>query len=463
MRPTIALVGRPNVGKSTLFNQLTRSRDALVADVPGLTRDRNYGLAKVGSRSCWVVDTGGLECASETFLEAIAHQTWLAIDAADVVVLLMDARDGLTGTDEKIARRLQRSGKRLVLAVNKVDGLDPAQASAEFHRLGLSEVVPIAAAHGRGLVALNSAITRMLPAEGDKLDKDFDACAGIRVALIGRPNVGKSTLINRLLGEQRVLTSPMPGTTRDSIAVPFERDRERYVLIDTAGVRRRSRIGEAVERFSVMKSLQGIDAAHVVIAVLDARQGIAEQDASLLGLVLEAGRALVVAINKWDGLSADEKDRTRRELDRRLSFVAFAERHMISALHGTGVGKLMAAVQRAYRSAMVDVPTPELTRLLESAVHNYQPPQIAGRRIRLRYAHQGGSNPPTFVIHGNQTAKLPDTYKRYLINYFREALGLIGTPLRLAFRTGENPYAARGGQSRRHQRRRARKRSRPAT
>jgi GTP-binding protein len=441
VRPTIALVGRPNVGKSTLFNQLTRSRDALVADIAGLTRDRNYGLASMGARHCWVIDTGGLEGSDKTLDEAITRQTQFAIDAAHVVVLLADARDGLTASDEIIAKQLKKAGKPLVLALNKIDGLDSELASAEFHRLGIAPLLPIAAAHGRGLTPLTDAITTLLPA--DESRDELDAYAGIRVAFIGRPNVGKSTLINRLVGEQRVLTSPEPGTTRDSIAVSFERDGQSYVLLDTAGIRRRSRIRESLERFSVVKSLQAVDAAHVVVAVLDAKQGIGDQDASLVGLVLEAGRALVVAVNKWDGLAEGDKNRARRELDRRLTFVEFAERHMISALHGSGVGKLMGAVRRAYRSAKVDVPTNELTRLLGTAVHNHQPPQISGRRIRLRYAHQGGSCPPTFVIHGNQTAKLPDAYRRYLANYFRKALGLTGTPLRLVFKTGANPYAGR--------------------
>ncbi|MGH8503551.1 MAG: ribosome biogenesis GTPase Der [Gammaproteobacteria bacterium] len=441
MRSTIALVGRPNVGKSTLFNQLTRTRDALVADVPGLTRDRNYGLAWLGSRPCWVIDTGGLEGEQEALDKSVTEQTLRAVDAADALVLLVDARAGLTPADETIASRLKKTGRPLLIAINKVDGLDAEQASAEFHRLGISPLIPIAAAHRRGLASLTAAVLDHLPISDEDEQRGEDPTDAIRIALIGRPNVGKSTLVNRLLGDQRVLTSPQPGTTRDSIVVPFERDGQRYVLADTAGVRRRSRIDESVEKFSVMKSLQAIEAAQVVIAVLDARQGVAEQDASLLGLVLESGRALVIAVNKWDGLAEDQKRHVRRELDRRLSFVDFAERHMISALHGSGVGTLMAAVNRAHRSAMIDAPTPVLTRLLEQAVHAHQPPLIAGRRIRLRYAHQGGHNPPTFVIHGNQTAKLPDAYKRYLMNYFREALRLTATPVRLVFKTGDNPYA----------------------
>jgi GTPase len=441
MRPIIVLVGRQNVGKSTLFNQLTRSRDALVADVPGLTRDRNYGVAWLGRRQCWVIDTGGLGGGVDTLEASAAEQTQLAIEAADVVVLVMDAREGLTVADELIARQLKKSGKPLLAVINKVDGMDAEQASAEFYSLGIAPMVSIAAAHGRGLVELSASITEYLSAEGAATD-ELDLATGIRIALVGRPNVGKSTLANRLLGEQRVLTAPEPGTTRDSIAMPYERGGYRYTLIDTAGVRRRSRIKEAVEQFTVVKSMQAIEKAHVVIAVLDARQGIAEQDASLLGLILESGRALVIAVNKWDGLSHYDKNRARRELDRRLSFVEFAERHPISALHGSGVGKLMDSVQQAYCSSVLSVSTPELTRLLEKAVKDHQPPQISGRRIRLRYAHQGGSSPPTFVIHGNQTAKLPTAYKRYLMNYFRNALTLTGTPVRLVFKTGENPYAS---------------------
>jgi GTP-binding protein len=441
MRPIIVLVGRQNVGKSTLFNQLTRSRDALVADVPGLTRDRKYGVAWLGRRQCWVIDTGGLGGTGDALEASVAEQTQLAIEAAGVVVLVMDAREGLTVADELIARQLKKSGKPLLAVINKIDGMDAEQASAEFYSLGIAPSVSIAAAHGRGLAELSAVITEYLSAEGAATD-ELDLAAGIRIALVGRPNVGKSTLANRLLGEQRVLTAPKPGTTRDSIAMPYERGAYRYMLIDTAGMRRRSRIKEAVEKFSVVKSMQAIEAAHVVIAVLDARQGIAEQDASLLGLILESGRALVIAVNKWDGLSHYDKNRARRELDRRLSFLEFAERHPISALHGSGVGKLMDSVQRAYCSSIISVPTPELTRLLEGAVKDHQPPQVSGRRIRLRYAHQGGSSPPTFVIHGNQTAKLPSAYKRYLMNYFRKALTLTGTPVRLVFKTGENPYAS---------------------
>lgn len=441
MRPTIALVGRPNVGKSTLFNQLTRTRDALVASVPGLTRDRNYGLATLAGRACWIVDTGGLEGGDPKLAAPIAGQTRLAVEAADAIVLLTDARDGLTTADEIIAGQLKKSGKPLILVVNKIDGLDPEQVAAEFHALGIAPLISTAAAHGRGLSALIEALASRLPEPDTEPPAAPEDAGGIRIALIGRPNVGKSTLLNRLVGEQRVLTSPEPGTTRDSIAVPFERDGQRYVIVDTAGIRRRARIREAVEKFSVVKSMQAIEAAQVTVAVLDARQGIAEQDASLLGLVVESGRALVIAVNKWDGLSADEKQRTRREWARRLSFVEYAERHTISALHGTGLGRLMDAVWRAYRASMIDVPTPELTRLLERAVADHQPPLVAGRRIRLRYAHQGGSNPPLFVIHGNQTAKLPTAYKRYLMNFFREALALTGTPVRLIFKTGANPYA----------------------
>jgi GTPase len=444
MRPTIALVGRPNVGKSTLFNQLTRTRNALVSDVPGLTRDRNYGLAQLRGRQCWVIDTGGLEGVNDMLDATIASQTQLAIEAADAVVLLVDARKGLTAADEIIARRLKKSGRSLVVAVNKVDGEDPTQVCVDFYGLGIPLLFPISAAYGRGLSPLTNALKKLLPGDGADEVYELDQGKCIRVALIGRPNVGKSTLVNRLLGEERVLTSPAAGTTRDSIAVPFERNGQPYVLIDTAGVRRRSRIAETVEKFSVVKSLQSVESAHVVIAVLDAKQGIAEQDAALLGLVLEAGRALVIAINKWDGLSQYDKNSVRRELDRRLTFVVFAEQLTISALCGSGVGKLMGAVKRAYRSMMVSVSTSELTRLLELAIANHQPPLVAGRRIRLRYAHQGGVNPPTFVIHGNQTAKLPDAYKRYLINYFREALGLTGAPVRLVFKTGENPYARPG-------------------
>lgn len=443
MRPVIALVGRPNVGKSTLFNNLTRSRDALVADYPGLTRDRKYGVGQSGGWEFVVIDTGGLSGEAEGIDRHMAQQTRLAIEEADVVVMLVDGRSGVTAADELIAAELRTLGKNTVVAVNKTDGLDPLQACAEFHALGLGEPQPIAAAHGRGVGGLLERALEGLP-KRQELEEAAEAQAeGIRIAFIGRPNVGKSTLVNRILGEERVVAFDQPGTTRDSIYIPFERDGRAYTLIDTAGVRRRARVREAVEKFSVVKTLQAIESAHVVIVVLDAREGIAEQDAHILGMVLEAGRALVVAVNKWDGLSPEQRERVRGELQRRLDFVGFAERYFISALHGSGVGELFEAVQRAYASATLKMQTSELTRLLEQAVAAHAPPLVRGRRIKLRYAHQGGQNPPIIVVHGNQTERLPGAYRRYLANFFRDALRLRGTPLFLEFKSGENPYAGR--------------------
>jgi GTP-binding protein len=441
MLPVIALVGRPNVGKSTLFNQLTCSRDALVADFPGLTRDRQYGNGKVGDRPYLVVDTGGLGGDERGLDGLMAAQVWMAVEEADAVLLLLDAHDGINLSDEQIAARLRRSGKPVFLALNKVDGVDTGPVTADAHGLGLGEPVAIAAAHGRGVAALINRVLAALPATETAEQPAADETQGIRIAVVGRPNVGKSTLINRMLGEQRVLAFDQPGTTRDSIYIPFERDGRAYTLIDTAGVRRRSKVNEVIEKFSIIKTLQAINDANVTILVLDAHGGeVTEQDASLAGHIIDSGTALVLAINKWDGLDGDQRQWFREQLDRRLPFLDFAERYFISALHGSGVGNLFAAVEDAYRAAVIKVPTAELTRLLERAVHDHQPPLVQGRRIKLRYAHQGGQNPPVIVVHGNQTARLPQSYKRYLNNYFREALKLVGTPIRLEFKTGENPY-----------------------
>ncbi len=442
MLPVIALVGRPNVGKSTLFNQLTRSRDALVADFPGLTRDRQYGPGRVGGFAYMVVDTGGLSGEAETLDDLMARQTRQAIAESDVVLFMVDGREGLTAADDAIARSLRTQGKTVVVVVNKTDGVDPDQAMAEFHALGFGAPVPIAASHGRGVAGLMETVHALLP-EAEDPQAEAERWPGIRIAFVGRPNAGKSTLINRILGEERVVATEVPGTTRDSIFIPFERDGQAYTLIDTAGVRRRARVHEAVEKFSVVKTLQAIDAAHVVVMVLDAREGISDQDAHLLGVVLEAGRALVVAINKWDGLTTEQRERVRDELDLKLPFLDFAEKRFISALHGTGVGDLFAHVRRAYDSAFIKVTTNALTKMLESALVAHQPPLVQGRRVKLRYAHQGGQNPPVIVIHGNQTERLPGTYKRYLTNHFRQQLKLVGTPIRLEFRTGTNPYAGK--------------------
>ncbi len=440
MKPVLALVGRPNVGKSTLFNRLTKSRDALVADQPGLTRDRKYGEGKVGRRGYIVIDTGGLSGESEGIDQRMAQQSWLAVEEASAVLFLVDAKSGLTPADEEIAQRLRQCGKPVFLVVNKAEGMEPALAAAEFHALGLGEPLAIAAVHGQGVKQL---VEEVLPPEPPLQSQEETEEAGIRIALVGRPNVGKSTLLNRILGEERVVVYDMPGTTRDAVFVPFEREGQKYLFIDTAGVRRRSRVKEVVEKFSIIKTLQAIDAAQVVIMVLDAREGIGEQDAHLLGYILDAGRAVVIAVNKWDHLSPEQREKVRRELDLKLPFLDFARIHFISALHGTGVGELFESVQRAYRSAMVQLPTPQLTRLLEDAVAAHPPPLVRGRRVKLRYAHQGGKNPPVIVIHGNQTSAVPESYRRYLGNLFRKQLRLEGTPLRIEFKGGENPFAGR--------------------
>ncbi len=438
MLPVIALVGRPNVGKSTLFNRLTRSRDALVADYPGLTRDRKYGEGKIGSRPYLVVDTGGLSGGEAGIDAYMAQQSWQAVDEADVVLFIVDGRDGVTAADEAIADRLRRTGKPLLLVVNKTDGTHKEAVVADFFSLGLGDPAPIAAAHGNGVrVLIEHALTLCPESEDEIAAEDDDS---IRVAMIGRPNVGKSTLVNRMLGEERVVAFDQPGTTRDSIFIPFERDEQAYTLIDTAGVRRRGRISEAIEKFSVIKALQAMEAAHVTLMIVDAREGITEQDASLAGLATEAGRALILVVNKWDGLDQDTRERVKSDINRKLPFLGFAELFFISALHGSKVGDLYPAIKRCYRAATKQFATPKLTELLEEAVFTHQPPLVQGRRIKLRYAHQGGKNPPVIVIHGNQTEHVPDAYRRYLMNFFREKLKLVGTPVRIEFKTGDNPF-----------------------
>ena len=440
MKPVVVLVGRPNVGKSTLFNCLTKSRDALVADQPGLTRDRKYGEGRVGDYPYLVVDTGGLSGDKEGIDELMADQVWLAVKEADVILFLVDARDGLVAGDHEIAKRLRTANKPVHLVVNKIDGSDLQMVISDFYQLGLGDPMGITASQGGGVRDLMAEILpKLSPEEIEEEEEDH----GIKIAIVGKPNVGKSTLINRILGEERVLAFDMPGTTRDSIYVPFERRGERYTFIDTAGVRRRKSVHDMLEKFSVIKALQAIERAHVVVLVIDAHEGITDQDAHLLGFVLDEGRALVIAVNKWDGLEASERERVKYELERKLQFVDFAKIFFISALHGTGVGDLFKPIHNAYLSATRHYPTPELSRILEKAVEAHQPPLVRGRRIKLRYAHQGGRNPPTIVIHGNQTDNVPDAYRRYLMNTYRKALKLEGTPVRIVFKTGENPFEGR--------------------
>ena len=440
MKPVIALVGRPNVGKSTLFNQLTRSRDALVADLPGLTRDRKYGDAKHDNKSFIVIDTGGIGESEQGIDAPMAEQSRLAIEEADIVFFLVDARAGLTPADITIANELRALSKHVHLVVNKIDGIQEEVALADFHSLGFGEPFGIAASHGRGVTSMIEQVLEFHPEDAEDAE---DPEQGIRIAIIGRPNVGKSTLVNRLLGEERVVVYDMPGTTRDSVYIPFERNEKRYTLIDTAGVRRRGRINEAVEKFSVIKTLQAIKDAHVVIMVMDAHESIVEQDLSLLGFALDAGRAMVVAINKWDGMTDYDKQQVRNDMQRRFDFLPFVKIHLISARHGTGVGDLYPSIHRAYESSMIRVPTARLNQLLADAIEQHQPPLVSGRRIKLRFCHMGGHNPPLFVIHGNQTESVPQDYKRYLENVFRKALKLQGTPVRLEFKTSDNPFKDR--------------------
>ncbi len=438
MRPVIALVGRPNVGKSTLFNRLTRSRDALVANMPGLTRDRRYGEGTVDDQRFIAIDTGGITGYEEGIDSEMAAQSLLAIDEANVCLFLVDAKDGLTPDDSKILEHLRRQNKNFHLVVNKIDGMDPDQACAEFATLGMADLFPITASQGKGVASMLSTVLEGFDGgEPEELDAQE---AGIKIAIAGRPNVGKSTLVNRMLGEDRVVVFDMPGTTRDSIYIPFERRDTRYTLIDTAGIRRRGKTNETVEKFSVVKSLQAIQDAHVVVLVVDARDGIVEQDLHLLGYVVETGRALVIALNKWDGMEHSEKDWIKTEIRRRFTFVDFAKIHFISALHGTGVGELYPSIHKAYDSAHAKLTTNRVTQLLQDIVADHQPPVINGRRVKLRYAHVGGHNPPIIVIHGKQTTKLPGSYIRYLEKSFRHHLRLEGTPLRIETRSDDNPF-----------------------
>lgn len=468
MVPVVALVGRPNVGKSTLFNRLTRTRDALVADFPGLTRDRKYGRAEVEGREFIVIDTGGIDGTEDGVEVRMAGQSLLAIEEADVVFFMVDARAGMMPADQQIANHLRSRRKATFVVANKTDGLDPDSAVVDFYSMGLGEIHAIAASHGRGVTSLletallpwmeqvepvevteeeeNEAYWAALAAkESDELaeeeEEEFDPTGlPIKLAIVGRPNVGKSTLTNRILGEDRVVVYDMPGTTRDSIYIPMERDGREYVLIDTAGVRKRARISDTVEKFSVIKTLQAIEDANVVMLVIDARTGISDQDLSLLGFILNSGRSLVIVVNKWDGLSQEVRDEVKETLDFRLGFIDFARIHYISALHGSGVGNLFESITEAYDCSTKRVNTSLLTRIMNMAAEDHQPPLVRGRRVKLKYAHAGGYNPPIVVIHGNQVKDLADSYKRYLMNYFRRSLNVMGTPIRIQFKEGDNPY-----------------------
>ncbi len=445
MLPVVALVGRPNVGKSTLFNALTKSRDALVADLPGVTRDRHYGVCRLGGCPFVLVDTGGLSGERVDIDALTERQVQFAIDEASACVLLVDAREGRLPQDRAILDRLRRTGKPVLLAVNKTDGLDPQAALAEFSSLGVAAIFAIAAAHARGLDALLGAVLPLLPvdADADAHGEDLEQMAGTRVAIVGRPNVGKSTLVNRLLGEERVVVSDIAGTTRDSIHVQLERDGRQYVLIDTAGVRRRGRVEDALEKFSVIKTLQSIAAAEVAVVMLDAGEGVTDQDLALIGQVLDAGRALVIAANKWDGLAQYDRERCKAGLERKLDFVAWARIVFLSAKHGSGLRELMRAVDRAGTAAARELGTSDLTRSLEKAVAAHQPPLVRGHAPKLRFAHPGGNHPPTIVIHGTRTKHIADSYRRYLENFLRKRYKLEGTPIRIEFREGENPYAGK--------------------
>jgi GTP-binding protein len=443
MKPVIALVGRPNVGKSTLFNRLTRSRDALVADLPGLTRDRHYGEGRVGERPFLVIDTGGFEpVAKEGIMHQMALQTKQAVAEADVVVFIVDGRQGLTPHDKTITDFLRKSGRKVMLVVNKGEGMKYSAVVADFYELGMGDPYVISAAHGDGVADLvEEALDEAFASRPQDPEELEPAARGVKIAIVGRPNVGKSTLVNALIGEERVIAFDMPGTTRDSIEVPFERDGKNYTLIDTAGIRRRGKVFEAIEKFSVVKTLQSISDAHVVILLLDAQQDISEQDAHIAGFILESGRALVVAVNKWDGLRTDQRDEIKIDIDRKLDFLSFAKTHFISALKGTGIGPLMKSVDAAYAAATADLSTPRLTRALIEAVEKQEPRRKGSIRPKMRYAHQGGQNPPIIVIHGNALDAVGEPYKRYLEKHFRDTFNLVGTPLRIELRMGKNPFA----------------------
>lgn len=440
MKPTLVIVGRPNVGKSTLFNRLTRSRDAIVADFPGLTRDRHYGHGRIGEKPFLVVDTGGFEpVAKDGILHEMARQTLQAIDEADVILFMVDGRDGLTSQDRIIGEQLRKTGRPVFLVVNKTEGMMRHVVSAEFHELGLGEPLPISSAHGDNVRDLVEIALAPFPQE----ESDHSLVEGPRIAIVGRPNAGKSTLVNALLGEERVIAFDQPGTTRDSIHVEFERGGRHYTLIDTAGIRRRGKVFEAVEKFSVVKTLQAVEDANVVVLVLDAKAEISDQDAHIAGFILEAGRSLVIAVNKWDGLDQFARETVKRDIARKLNFTGFAAVHYISALYKTGLDAFMKSVDEAHAAAMAKLSTPKLTRLLIAAVEKQAPPRTGTFRPKLRYAHQGGMNPPLIIIHGTSLDHIPESYRRYLEKTFRDAFELKGAPLKVEFKKGKNPFSGK--------------------
>jgi len=458
MLPAVALVGRPNVGKSTLFNQLTGSRDALVADYPGLTRDRRYGFGNFEGRSFIAIDTGGLGNDTGEVDSLAAQQAQIAMDEADVVVLVVDYREGLTAADQHIAERLRSANTPVTIAVNKSEGVAPELAEAEFHSLGLGSPVGVAALHGRRVATLmREVLDPFAPVPGLEAGDEPDRLDGPRLAVVGRPNVGKSTLINRLLGAERLVTSAEPGTTRDSVLVPCQRGDREFILVDTAGIRRRARVHDSIEKFSVVQSLQAIEDSGVVLLLLDAQEGVTEQDLHLIGLIIERGRAITIGVNKWDGIEASRRRQIEAEVDRKLEFAAFARVNYISALHGSGIDSVVAGALSAYDAAGREFGTPNLNRILERALTAHPPPLVGGRRIRLRYAHQGGRHPPILVIHGNRPERLPAHYRRYLVNTFRKALRLEGVPLRLELKSGDNPFAGRRNTLTRRQMKRRRR------
>lgn len=439
MLPTFAIVGRPNVGKSTLFNILTKTRNAIVANEPGLTRDRQLGRGHIGTHEYWVIDTGGLEGEADAMGKLITQHAGLAIQAAQSVLFLVDGRSGLTAADENIAVHLRQFNLPIHLVINKAENLRPELVSAEFQQLGFEKIHTISATHRWGIESLMESVLTPFPSRSEEVEI-LAAATEIKIAIVGRPNVGKSTLVNRLLGYERVITFDQPGTTRDSIFISFERDGQSYTLIDTAGIRRRAKVEATIEKFSIIKALQAIDAAHVVIMVLDAREGITDQDAHLLGHILASGRALVIAVNKWDGLESYHREQVRYHLSRKLHFVNFAQTYFISALHGSGVGQLFKVINTVWQAAHQQINTAQLNQVLRQAIKSHPPPLVRGRQIKLRYIHQGGHHPPLFVIHGNQVKALPAAYQRYLINTFREVFALVGTPIRLELKLGNNPY-----------------------